>query len=165
MIILGLDPGTTTTGFGLINFDGIDHHLIDYGCISTTPKASIQDKISEMMNDLDELLKTSHPDQVCIEELFFSKNVKTGIQVAESRGAMVYKISQFGFKLFQYKPNVIKQQICGDGNANKESIQKMVKMLLNISEIPKPDDAADALAIAICHANHLKQMQILKAHA
>ncbi len=160
MIILGIDPGTTLIGFGFIKYENDKFEVIDYGCIETTPKTSIPHKIKEMNQDLGELLKQHKPDQVAIEELFFAKNVKTGIQVAECRGAIIYELVRNGYDINEYKPMEIKTNVTGFGGSDKGNMQKMVQLLLNLPSIPKPDDAADALAIAICHANHLKHKQL-----
>jgi crossover junction endodeoxyribonuclease RuvC len=161
LIILGIDPGTTTTGFGLIDYDGHNFRALDYGSIETTPKASQAAKIKQLTSDLAKILKSSKPDQVSVEEIFFSKNVKTGIKVAECRGAIISELTRHGYDVNEYKPLVIKNNICGYGGADKKNVQKMVQLILNLKQLPEPDDAADALAIAICHANHLKQKQLL----
>src|SRR5690606_2299336 len=115
-------------------------------------------RISQVIEDLNNLINEFRPDQISIEEIFFNKNVKTGIQVAECRGAVIYHLSQRGYLINQYKPLQVKSNVCGYGGAKKEQVQKMVQMLLNLSDLPQPDDAADALALAICHANNLKQL-------
>ncbi|MBD3270623.1 crossover junction endodeoxyribonuclease RuvC [Candidatus Peregrinibacteria bacterium] len=159
MIIFGIDPGSTTTGFGIIKYQNNEFIPLDYGVIQTEPNSSQSVKIKLLINDLNELIKTYQPDSVAIEELFFSKNVKTAIKVAECRGAIISEMVKFDYDINEYTPNQIKQNICGDGKADKKSVQKMAQIILNLTAPPKPDDAADALAIAICHANHLKQKQ------
>lgn len=156
MIILGIDPGYAITGFGIIKKEDQQNTLLEYGVITTKKENNKYDRIAETVNDLIEIIKAYKPDHIAIEEVFFSKNVKTAIQVAESRGAIIYQINQLKIPLFEYKPNQVKINISGYGSANKSQIQKLTQLFLNLKEIPKPDDAADALAIAICHANHLK---------
>lgn len=161
MKILGIDPGIAITGFGIINFDGYDFQALEYGCIRTEKTFSHQDRISQVIEDLNNLITEFQPDQVSIEQLFFNKNVKTGIQVAECRGAVIYHLTQRGYQINQYKPLQVKSNICGYGGAKKDQVQRMVQMLLKLNSIPQPDDAADALALAICHANHLKQLSLI----
>ncbi|MCC7432859.1 crossover junction endodeoxyribonuclease RuvC [Candidatus Peregrinibacteria bacterium] len=160
MIIFGIDPGYATTGFGIIKTDGQDIEVLDFGAITTTPDISKNQRIRQTIEDLLSLFQEYRPDQIAIEELFFSKNVKTAMQVSESRGAMLYEITRQNLPVYEYKPNQVKNNLCGNGSAPKEQIQKMVQIILNLQEIPKPDDAADALAIAICHANHLKNQNL-----
>lgn len=131
--------------------------MVNYGVITTSKDLPHPQRIYEIVEDLNELIDEFHPDQVALEELFFSKNVKTALKVAESRGAIMYLIAKRGLPLSEYKPNQVKINICGNGSAPKIQVQKMVQLLLNLKQIPQPDDAADALAIAVCHSNHCKQ--------
>jgi len=165
LIILGIDPGYATTGFGVIETDGYDFRMLDCGVILTPATDSLSQRIKQTVEDLLFLLKQYQPDQVAIEELFFSKNVTTGLKVAESRGAIIYELARQNIQVTEYKPNQVKINICGYGSASKIQVQKMVQMLLNLKDLPKPDDAADALAIAICHANHLKNQNLEKINA
>ncbi len=160
MIILGIDPGFATTGFGIIETDGYDFRILDCGAIITLPTHSLSERIRQTVEDLLSLIDTYHPDKVAIEEIFFSKNVTTALKVAESRGAIIYALALRKIQTTEYKPNQVKINICGYGSAPKIQVQKMVQILLNLVELPKPDDAADALAIAICHANHLKNQNL-----
>lgn len=158
MIILGLDPGTATTGFGVIKCaeTGNDHpELIDYGCIETPKNTPLSTRLAEITKDLEDIINHWKPDQVAIEELFFSKNVKTAMHVAHARGAMIQKLAEKGYDVHEYKPNKIKEAVSGYGRAEKKQIQKMVQLILNMEEIPRPDDAADALAVAICHCHNM----------
>ena len=161
MKILGIDPGTATTGFGIIEFDGYGYQMIEFGCIKTEKHFSLAERIGQLTSDLNQLINEFNPDEVGIEELFFNNNVKTGIQVAQARGAILNELSRRGLKAHGYTPQQVKSNVCGYGHAKKDQIQKMVQIILNLKEIPKPDDAADALAIAICHANFTKQNFIL----
>ena len=130
--------------------------MVDCGVI-TTPKGLDHGlRIQETVDDLLEIIEEFQPEQIALEELFFSKNVTTALKVAECRGAIMYQLSKKGLPLSEYKPNQVKINLCGNGSAPKIQVQKMVQLLLNLKQIPQPDDAADALAIAICHAAHLK---------
>ncbi len=156
MIILGLDPGTATTGFGVIRLEGDEPELLDYGCIETAKHFPLAERLHQISTDLEEILQHWKPDTVAIEELFFSKNVKTAMHVAHARGAMMQKLSDHGHQIHEYKPQQIKEAVCGYGKAEKYQVQKMVQMILKMSDIPRPDDAADALAVALCHGNVLR---------
>ena len=156
MIILGLDPGTATTGFGVIGVKNDEYELLDYGCIETVVNDPLPKRLTQISKDLKEIVELWKPDAIAIEELFFSKNVKTAMSVAHARGAMMQKLAEEGYEIFEYKPNKIKEAVCSYGRADKQQVQRMVKMILKMDEIPRPDDAADALAVAICHANVVK---------
>jgi crossover junction endodeoxyribonuclease RuvC len=160
MVILGIDPGTATTGFGVIKCDNDNLSLLDFGCIQTLKSYPLAKRLEQISIDLEEIINTWHPDNVAIEELFFSKNVKTAMNVAHARGAIMQKLSEKGYKIFEYKPQNIKEAVCGYGKAEKIQVQKMVQQILNMSEMPRPDDAADALAVAICHSNMLNYDKI-----
>lgn len=156
MIIFGIDPGFATTGFGIILVDGDKLRALDYGVITTEKGIPHGERIRQTINDLLSLVSEHRPDEIAMEELFFSKNTTTALKVAESRGAILYALGKKRQLPTEYKPNQIKMNVCGYGGAPKIQVQKMVQLLLNLESIPRPDDAADALAIAICHANHIK---------
>lgn len=156
MIILGLDPGTATTGFGVVRFKDGEPELLDYGCIETHKNEPLAQRLRQIGQDLEELVTHWKPDSIAIEELFFSKNVKTAMHVAHARGALMQKLSEQGMDIHEYKPQQVKEAVCGYGRAEKYQVQKMVQIILHMDELPKPDDAADALAIAICHGNTLR---------
>ncbi len=156
MIILGIDPGTATTGFGVIDYTNGEYSLLDYGCITTKFSDTIATRLHQISRDLDEIVNHWKPDTIAIEELFFSKNVKTAMHVAHARGAIMQKLAERGYPIHEYKPQQIKEAVCGYGRAEKKQIQKMVQIILKMQEIPRPDDAADALGTAICHASRLK---------
>lgn len=160
MRILGLDPGTATTGFGVIEYFNDEYILLDYGCITTPANQPLQLRIKQITQDLGTLLSEWHPKEIAIEELFFSKNVKTAMQVAYARGAMMQRLSSENYEITEYKPQQVKEAVCGYGRAEKIQIQKMVQMILKMDCMPSSDDAADALAIAICHANNLKTKKL-----
>lgn len=150
MKILGIDPGLATIGFGFIEKQSFNRFIaIDYGVITTKPTFTTAERLSQIYDDFQALLDDFKPELVAIEELFFSKNVKTGIQVAEARGVMLELINRNNIPCLELKPNEIKSQILGYGHAEKHQVQIMVQDILKLPELPKPDDAADALAIAI----------------
>ncbi len=148
MKILGIDPGTGICGFGVI--EGTT--ALDYGVISTPPHTPLADRLEDIYNSLHEIIDQNQPDVMAIEKLFFKQNVTTGISVAEARGVCLLVAKQHNLPTFEYTPNQIKKGICGYGAAHKPQIQEMVRLHLNLEEIPKPDDAADALAVAILHS-------------
>ncbi len=152
-LILGIDPGTAILGYGLVSQKGNKYNAIDHGCIRTSAKLSPDDRLVLLYDGIQELIAKHQPDEIAIEELFFSKNVKTAMSVAQARGVVLLSAAQAGIKTTEYKPNQVKLAVCGYGSADKKQVQEMVKRLLNMEEIVKPDDAADALAIAICHLN------------
>ncbi|MBU0668369.1 crossover junction endodeoxyribonuclease RuvC [Patescibacteria group bacterium] len=162
MIILGIDPGTATTGFGVIKVENGDARLLDYGCIETSKNEQLAKRLNQIGKDLEEIIEMWHPDNIAIEELFFSKNVKTALHVAHARGAIMQKLSDHGYEINEYKPQQIKEAVSGYGKAEKKQVQKMVQLILKMNELPKPDDAADALATAICHAQHMKMAHLTR---
>lgn len=152
MKILGIDPGYGITGFGLIEADRGQYRLLSCGAITTPPNTDFSWRLGVIYNDMTQLLQVAQPEAVAIEELFFGQNVTTGIKVAQSRGVVLLAIEQAGAPLFEYKPAQVKQAVVGYGNASKHQVQDMTRRLLRLAEVPKPDDAADAVAIALCHA-------------
>ena len=151
MRILGIDPGYGITGFGLVEANRGQFQLLRCGAITTPPNTDFSWRLEIIYNDMTELLKVTKPDVVAIEELFFGQNVTTGIGVAQSRGVILLAIRQAGLEVYSYKPMQVKQSLVGYGNATKRQMQDMTKRLLHLQEMPKPDDAADAIAIALCH--------------
>ena len=158
MRILGIDPGYGITGFGIIEGQRGQFRLIRCGAITTPPGADFSARLEMIYEDMRELLKMAAPDAVAIEELFFGQNVTTGIGVAQSRGVILLAIRQAGLEVFSYKPMQVKQAVVGYGNATKHQVQDMTKRLLRLEALPKPDDAADAIAIALCHARSSTSM-------
>lgn len=153
MIILGIDPGTATTGFGVIESnEGGEVKLLDYGCIETHANTPFPQRLKQIAEDLEEIISIWKPRTIAIEELFFRKNVKTAMYVAHARGAIMERLATRGYEIYEYPPQKIKESVCGYGKADKKQVQKMVQLILSMDEIPRPDDAADALAIALCHA-------------
>ena len=152
MRILGIDPGYGITGFGVIEANRGSMQLVGCGAITTPPGMDFSARLEIIYEDMRQLLEKTKPEAVAIEELFFGQNVTTGIGVAQSRGVILLAIRQAGLQVTSYKPSQVKQAVVGYGNATKHQVQDMTKRLLGLSQMPKPDDAADAIAIAICHA-------------
>ena len=151
MRILGIDPGYGITGFGLVEAQRGQFQLLSCGAITTPANTDFSWRLEVIYNDMVELLRVSKPDVVAIEELFFGQNVTTGIGVAQSRGVILLAIRQAGVPVYSYKPAQVKQALVGYGSASKHQMQDMTKRLLHLNAMPKPDDAADAIAIALCH--------------
>lgn len=154
MIILGIDPGYAIVGYGVINKDDKTGKcsVVDYGAIETDKEESFPTRLAEINEGMKSLVSMFKPDAIAVEELFFNNNITTGIQVAEARGVIICTGVQTCGNLFEYTPIQIKQAITGTGKADKKQVQYMTKMLLNLKKDPKPDDAADALAVALTHA-------------
>lgn len=153
MVIMGIDPGLERVGYGVINAErGNKFALIDYGIVKTPAHTPTVERLALIETGLTQLFEKYHPQEVALEELFFTKNITTGIVVAEARGVIMLTAHKLCGNLFEYTPNQIKQAITGWGGAEKPQIQQMVKFYLKMKDIPKPDDAADALAVAITHA-------------
>ena len=152
MIILGIDPGLATLGYGIIESIGHHQKLIAYGCIITTPKSTFPQRLLSIQHEMGALLEKYQPDEIAFEELFFAKNVTTALTVGAARGVAIAVCAEFTDNLYEYTPMQVKQAIVGYGKAEKQQIQHMVKSLLCMKEIAKPDDAADALAIALTHS-------------
>ena len=151
MIILGIDPGMAIVGYGVIEGNNNTLKAIDYGAITTPSTMETPQRLVTIYDAVQELIVRYQPDEVAIEELFFNKNVKTALTVGHARGVAVLAAAKTGLDLYEYTPLQVKQSVVGYGRAEKAQVQQMVKILLNLKEIPKPDDAADALAVAICH--------------
>ena len=152
MKILGIDPGYGITGFGLLSAERNQFQLLRCGAITTPPNAEFPWRLSVIYNDMVQLLMMEKPAAVAIEELFFGHNVTTGINVAQSRGVILLAVQQAGLPIYEYKPMQVKQAVVGYGSASKHQVMDMTKRILHLSAVPKPDDAADAVAIALCHA-------------
>lgn len=156
--ILGIDPGTGICGFGVIEVSGSAHSLrgharmIDSGVITTPSHTPLPDRLLDIYESLHQIIADSHPNLVSIEKLFFSKNITTGISVAEARGIVLLVCRQHQLPIYEYTPNEIKKTLTGYGSADKKQMQEMVRLHLNLASVPKPDDAADALAAAITHS-------------
>lgn len=156
MKILGIDPGTATIGFGLIEKNKSNLKLLKYGCIKTSANLSTAERLNKLHKELSSLIKIHKPDVAAVEDIFFFKNLKTAIKVSQARGAILLAIAQNKIPIAEYTPLQIKQAVTCYGRAEKAQVQKMVKVILSLEELPKPDDAADALAVAICCAHSLR---------
>ncbi len=161
MLVLGVDPGSAITGFGLVREVGSRLEAVDYGCIRTSPAKPIELRLKIIYNEMKELVKKHQPDYFAVEELFFNKNVRTALTVGHARGVIILAGAECGLPVHEYTPLQVKQAVVGYGRADKAQIQFMVKTLLNLPEIPRPDDVADALAIAICHTHFFKTARII----
>lgn len=153
MRVLGIDPGTAIVGFSILDFENNKFNVIDYGCIYTDKDMAMEDRLCKIYTELSEIIDKYNPEEMAIEELFYFKNNKTVISVGQARGVIVLCGRQKNLKISHYTPLQVKTGITGYGKAEKKQIQLMVQRILNLKEIPKPDDAADALAIAITHIN------------
>jgi crossover junction endodeoxyribonuclease RuvC len=154
--VLGIDPGTATTGYGLISENKIGLEVVEYGIISTPADMAMEKRLQIIYNKLLELIDLHHPESCAVEKLFFQRNVTTAISVGQARGVILLALAERNVKFAEYTPLQVKQAVTGYGAANKKQVQIMVQALLTLADIPKPDDAADALAIAICHAHSRK---------
>jgi crossover junction endodeoxyribonuclease RuvC len=151
--IIGIDPGLSTTGYGIVDSDGYRCSLVDFGCVRTDSKWEGPERLKIIYNDLHSLLTKYQPSVMAVEKLFFSRNVTSAMQVGEARGVAVLAGCHTGLIVCEYTPLQVKQAVVGYGRAEKQQVQHMVRVLLALKVIPRPDDAADALAVAICHAH------------
>jgi crossover junction endodeoxyribonuclease RuvC len=161
MCILGIDPGTATTGYGIIKETHTGVESLDYGIISTSPEVSMEKRLLKIYQEIKRILILHRPDSCAVEKLFFRRNVTTAISVGQARGVILLAMAEENVSLAEYTPNEIKQAVAGYGAAGKRQIQIMVQNILNLKEMPKPDDAADALAIAICHLHSGRIMDLI----
>ncbi|NLT40532.1 MAG: crossover junction endodeoxyribonuclease RuvC [Clostridiales bacterium] len=152
MTILGVDPGIATVGFGVLNADRNSLKVVKYGAITTQPGLPLASRLLVIERDLTSIIGMFSPDAVCVEELFFNTNATTGISVAHGRGVILLTAAKCGVPVFEYTPLQVKQAVVGYGRAEKQQVMDMTRRLLKLQSVPRPDDAADALAIAICHA-------------
>jgi len=150
--ILGIDPGLATVGFSVIDTEKSKMRLVTCGVISTPAHTSLSSRLDRIFEDMNELISTFNPDAVSIEELFFNTNITTGIAVSHARGVILLAAYRAGVQVFEYTPLQVKQAVVGYGRAEKKQVIDMVKRILSLPAAPKPDDAADAVALAICHA-------------
>jgi crossover junction endodeoxyribonuclease RuvC len=160
MLVLGIDPGTAITGYGLVQKDDQATSLVTYGAITTPSDLSLPRRLQRIYVELKKVIRTHHPDAAAVEELFFSKNARTALSVGHGRGVALLALADADLPITEYKPAEIKQAITGYGRADKRQMQEMVRLLLQLDQVPKPDDAADAIAVALCHiqAAHFKSM-------
>jgi crossover junction endodeoxyribonuclease RuvC len=156
MKFLGIDPGTATTGWAVLEENKGQVTAVAFGHISTSPQNTVADRLKEVADDLRGIIRKYRPQESAVEDIFFFKNVKTAVKVSQSRGAILLTLEQENVKIFSYTPLQVKQALTGYGRAEKKQIQLMVKNILKLKAIPKPDDTADAIAIALCHINSRK---------
>ena len=162
MRILGIDPGVATVGFGVIDSEGGRQRMVQYGAITTPAGMPLAARLVQIGGDLEQLIRQFQPDEMSIEELFFSKNITTGIAVAHGRGVLLYTAEKMHLPVYEYTPMQIKQAVVGYGLAEKRQVMDMTRRILKLAQIPKPDDAADALALAICHGHCATGVQLQK---
>lgn len=153
MKALGIDPGTATTGYGVLEGEGDAVKVVDYGCIKTSSKTPSSDRLQQIYSDIKQLISKHKPKCIAVERLFFGANTKTAMAVGQARGVILLAATQAGLNIAEYTPLEVKIALTGYGRADKQQMQQMVKRLLKLDVIPKPDDAADALAVALCHVN------------
>jgi crossover junction endodeoxyribonuclease RuvC len=153
MVILGVDPGYAITGYGVVSYQNNRLRVIDYGVISTSAGSPFPERLLHIAEQLDQLILTHKPETMAVEELFFSRNTTTAIGTAQARGVAVLSGARSGIPVYEYTPMQVKLAVAGYGKAQKDQVQQMVRVLLALEQIPRPDDAADALAVAICHAH------------
>ena len=160
MIILGIDPGYAIVGYGVLEYKNNKFKVIEYGAITTDASMDMFDRFKSIYDDICEVMERTKPDFMAIEELFFNSNQKTAINVAQARGVILLAAMNRGIQIFEYTPLQVKQAVAGYGRAEKKQVQQMVKLLLGLKEVPKPDDTADAVAIAICHGHSYNPRRI-----
>ena len=153
MVILGIDPGLAIVGWGVVEYSGSRFRTLGYGSIETPAGMKTEERLSLIFDGIQKLIETYHPEHIAVEELFFNTNITTGIRVAEARGVIIMCAYRMGVKVFEYTPLQVKQAVVGYGRAEKKQVISMVTMFLGLPKPPKPDDTADALAIAVCHAH------------
>lgn len=163
MLILGIDPGYAIVGFGLVESQGAKQKLVACGAINTPAGVRLSARLWQINKDLEELITQFKPDALAIEELFFNNNVTTGIGVAQARGVILMTAEKMGLPIYEYNPSQVKQAVVGYGKAEKKQVMDMTKRLLGLSAVPKPDDAADAVAIALCHARSSTSLLLNKS--
>lgn len=164
MRVLGIDPGLALVGYGVVDFEGSRLKVLECGCIQTLPSSTLPERLEIIEEQLDRIIKEFRPDDVAMEELFFNQNKTTGIQVAQARGVQILTCTKNGLPIYEYTPSQVKMAITGYGRASKRQMQESIKRLLRLDAIPKPDDAADALCIAVshCFGNRMKEMMRMK---
>ena len=153
MIVLGIDPGTARTGYGIVSREGSALRMLDYGCIETIDDRPLAARLLLIHEGISDLIETHRPEAVGVERLFFNKNVQTAFAVGQARGVVLFTAAQHGLPVTELGPHEVKLAVTGYGRATKDQVQRMVQLLLAMSELPRPDDAADALAVAVCTAH------------
>jgi crossover junction endodeoxyribonuclease RuvC len=159
-VILGIDPGLTHTGYGVIRVDGNRYAPVDYGTIDTSPDNHAADRLRRLYKEISGVVRKHHPQEAGIESVFFARNAKTAISVAEAKGVILLSLAENHVPSFDYTPLEVKKAVAGRGRAEKQQVQKMVRMILGLRTLPSPDHVADALAIAICHHHYSHRLDI-----
>ena len=159
MRVLGIDPGYAIVGYGLVQAEGMAMQALQFGAITTRAHTAFEDRLAEIFDDMQALLGQAAPDAMAVESLFFTTNQKTAVAVAEARGVILLAARRAHVPIFEYTPLQVKQSVAGYGKATKKQMQEMTRRLLTLKEIPKPDDAADAVAVAICHIHSARSLQ------
>jgi crossover junction endodeoxyribonuclease RuvC len=164
VLVLGIDPGTAITGYGLVREDDAELDLVGCGVITTPSAQTLPERLQTIYQGLSQVIREHQPDAAAVEELFFSRNVRTALSVGHARGVALLALADAGLPVYEYKPLEVKQAVAGYGGADKQQVQEMVRMLLHLDRVPQPDDAADAVAVAVCHI-HSARMAALIAGA
>ena len=162
MVILGIDPGSVITGFGAIETENRKTRLIGCGCVRTSAKTPFAQRLRKIYGELAETLSRYHPDEVAVEDIFYSNNVKTALKIGHARGVILLAAADAGLPIAEYSPREVKKAVVGSGSASKEQVQFMVKRILALKETPQPYDTTDALAVALCHAHRIKMDALMK---
>lgn len=163
MIVLGIDPGTARLGYGVVERQGSRLTMLDYGCLETINDRPLEQRLLLIHEGLDDLIETHRPEAVGVERLFFNKNVRTAMAVGQARGVVLLVAAQHGLPVLEYGPHEVKLAVTGYGKAPKDQVQRMVQMVLSMQQLPRPDDAADALAVAVCTAHAVIPDQVVRA--
>ena len=163
MIVLGIDPGTARTGYGLVTRDGSELRMLDYGCFETIDDRPLAARLLLIHEALTDIIETHRPEAVGVERLFFNKNVQTAFAVGQARGVVLLAAAQHGLPIFEFGPHEVKLAVTGYGRAPKDQVARMVQLVLSMSELPRPDDAADALAVAVCTAHTATPSSLARA--
>jgi crossover junction endodeoxyribonuclease RuvC len=164
-VILGLDPGTASTGYGVVSICGNRFRALDYGVVQTSSRLALEQRLEIVFAQVGDILERHHPDATAVESLFFNTNVSTALAVGHARGVALLACARAGCAVFEYTPQQVKLAVVGYGKASKEQVMEMVRVLLGLAEAPKPDHASDALGVAICHANTLDMRERVAASA
>ncbi|MFN2185635.1 MAG: crossover junction endodeoxyribonuclease RuvC [Anaerolineae bacterium] len=162
MLVLGIDPGTAITGFGLVREEDEGLALVAYGVITTAANQPLPERLQLIYQGLAQVTRQHQPQQAAVEELFFSRNARTALSVGHARGVALLALADAGLPIYEYKPLEIKQAITGYGGADKGQVQEMVRLLLNLDHVPQPDDAADAVAVAVCHIHSARMKALIE---
>lgn len=151
--VIGIDPGLASTGWGVVRFDGSRFHHVEHGVVTTDPATPLPERLRHIHAELTRIIASHHPSEAGVEDLYFSRNATSAIHVAQARGVVLLALGQRGIPVGTYSPQQVKQAVIGRGRAAKDQVQRLVAVVLGLEEIPGPDHAADALAVAVCHAN------------